>query len=439
MIGEKPRLSLVTLGCKLNQTEGEVVADLLLLRGYDRVRPKERADVTIINTCAVTSRAEFQSRQAVRQAVRRNPDGLVVATGCTAQLKPDALVSAGAHIVVGNSFKETIPLLLAHPARRDTRSAVIVSDPDSWSGFQAHAPAQFGRHTRAFLKVQEGCDLACTFCSVRLARGRSRSLPPEEVARRARRFAESGYRELVLTGVNLASYGADLIPSTGLGDLLARLEQVPGLARLRLGSLEPQLVGPELLEAARRSNRFCPHVHLPLQSGSARILRRMGRRYRPDEYRAVVGAIQQAWPSAAVGADVIAGFPGEGEEDFRATVRLIEELPLAYLHVFPYSARGGTWASKLRPIVSPSVRTARAGILRALGADKRKHFVDSQIGSRAEVLLERSCQGNAWEGLTRNYVRVRVEGAQLTRGQLVEAVLTVREGERAIGRLHPRY
>jgi threonylcarbamoyladenosine tRNA methylthiotransferase MtaB len=435
MIGEKRTLSLVNLGCKLNQTEGEVVADLLRLQGYIRVRPTDRADVSIINTCAVTSRAEFQSRQAVRQAARRNPNGLVVGTGCSAQLKPGDLASAGAHVVVGNSYKEAIPLLLAHPAPAHARYGVVVGDPDEWSGFQSHAPARFGLHTRAFLKVQEGCDLHCTFCSVRLARGRSRSLPPEEAARRALRFAESGYRELVMTGINLASYGADLAPPIGLGDLLARLAHVPGLTRLRLGSLDPRLVVPELLRAARCIEGLCPHFHLPLQSGSPRVLRRMGRRYGPDQYRALVEEILRLWPSAAVGADVIAGFPGEEEADFQATLDLLGVLPLAYLHVFPYSARGGTRASELRPVVPPFVRTARARHLRAVGAGKRRDFVTGQIGSSVQVLLERPCGGNGWEGLTPNYVRVRVEGTRLARGQVVEVVLKAREGDRAIGRL----
>jgi threonylcarbamoyladenosine tRNA methylthiotransferase MtaB len=430
MIAPSDRLSLVNLGCKLNQAEGETVADLMLLQGYTRVRAKDRADVSSINTCAVTSRAEFQSRQAVRQAVRHNPDGVVVATGCSAQLRPRDLVSAGAHVVVGNSHKEEIPRLLA---TRGPRGVVVVDDPDQWSGFQRHVPGRFGWHTRAFLKVQEGCDSRCTFCTVRLARGRSRSLPIEAAARGARRFAESGHRELVLTGINLGSYGADLVPRTDLGELLARLTRVPGLTRLRLGSLEPQLVRPDLLRAAGRIEQLCPHFHLPLQSGSSRILRRMGRHYHPEQYRRLVEAIRDIWPSAAVGADVMAGFPGEEEADFQATVNLLEELPLAYLHVFPYSPRKGTGASKLGPVVPPFVRTNRARFLRILGARKKSSFVDSQIGSRAQVLLERPNGENGWEGLTRNYVRVRVEGPQLARGQVVEVVLTAREGDRASG------
>ncbi len=423
---------LVNLGCKLNQSEGEVVADLLSDLGYERVHPKGSSDLTIVNTCAVTSRAEFQSRQAIRQAVRRSPGGLVVATGCDAQLRPDDLASAGAQLVVGNPFKERIPELVASNAHGEG-SCVLVGDPSNWSGFQQHEPSAFGTHTRAFLKVQEGCNLTCTFCTVRLARGRSRSLSPVHAARRAGKFARSGYREIVLTGVNLAAYGHDLRPATRLQDLLDELSTVPGLSRIRLGSLQPQLVSQAFLDAASRSEVLCDHFHLPLQSGSGRILRLMGRRYTPGAYRTLVHRIRKIWPSAAVGADLIAGFPGETDRDFEETVRMVEELPLAYVHVFPYSPRGGTQAWEFGSTVPPFVRTERAARLRALGNQKRRAFLEAQVGRRAEVLLERPIRRGTWEGLTRNYVRTRVAGIRLNRGAVREVLLTAREGEWVIG------
>ncbi len=416
-------VALINHGCKLNQSEGEGVVDLFVGRGYIRVPGRNGAAVTIVNTCAVTTRAEFQCRQALRQTLRRRSDGLVVATGCYAQLRPNELASVGAHLVVGNSLKEWIPALVQQHFEGRPAGTIFVRHPNSWSGFLRHTPSRFGSHTRAFLKIQEGCDLSCTFCTVRHARGRSRSLPLREVAIRAKKLVAGGHREVVLTGVNLASYGRDLSPSTGLADVLGILSSLRGLGRIRLGSLEPHEVDRHLLEAAAHVEQFCPHFHLPVQSGSPKILAQMGRRYRPDEYRELVREIIGRWPTAAIGADLIAGFPGETAEDFGETVRLVEQLPLGYLHVFPYSPRKGTRASRLESVVAPSVRTERAARLRVLGALKKQQFTEAQLGTTAEVLLERTDRGGVWDGLTRNYVRVRVRGKDLHKGQLVSVAL----------------
>jgi threonylcarbamoyladenosine tRNA methylthiotransferase MtaB len=430
---EELTLGVVSLGCKLNQSEGEAIADLFLADGYTRVDRRAPAAVTVINTCAVTSRAEFQSRQALRRGLRQSSGGLVVATGCYAQLRPTQVADTGAHLVVGNSLKEHIPHLVRHCEGPPDSPRILVGDPNAWTGFQAHTPTRFGAHTRAFLKVQEGCDLRCTFCTVRLARGRSRSLPPNEVARRARITARGGHGEVVLTGVNLGSYGRDLSPRSALHELLSTLDSLDSIHRVRLGSVEPQDIDRSLLEVARHSRQFCPHFHIPLQSGSTRVLSRMGRRCGPERYRQVVASILDYWPSAAIGADLIAGFPGESEQDFLDTVRLIDGLPLAYLHVFPYSPRSGTRAYDLRPEVPPYVRTERAAQLRDLGAVKKRRFLANQVGTRPEVLLERKRGDGTWEGLTRNYVRVAVRHPRLRRGQLARVRVTSVAGERVSG------
>ncbi|NPU85797.1 MAG: tRNA (N(6)-L-threonylcarbamoyladenosine(37)-C(2))-methylthiotransferase MtaB [Syntrophaceae bacterium] len=434
---KKRTVALATLGCKVNQCETAAVEEALREAGFTVVPFPGPADAFVINTCTVTARTDFQSRQLIRRASRANPEAAVAVTGCYAQCRPEEIRRIpGVRLIAGNGEKERLPELLKAilregcPAGKEPSVEVgdILNCREAgrlWAG-------SFPGHTRAFLKIQDGCDAACSYCIVPRARGPVRSVPYPEVLRRLRQLAEAGYREVVLTGIHLGAYGRDLHGCGDLTDLLTRTEDEGIVDRLRLSSIEPGEVTDRMLALLRRGRRLCRHLHVPLQSGDDGILRAMNRTYDREFYRTLVEKIAEEVPDCAVGADVMAGFPGENVGAFANTVRLIEDLPLAYLHVFPYSRRSGTPAADDPQQVGDGEKKARAAVLRDLGNRKRRDFAARFVGKEVAVLLEdrKDRETGLRKGFSGEYVPVLVtNGEKKDVNRLVPVVpVEAREG-----------
>lgn len=428
---ERPTVSVHALGCKANLEEMECLLSQLADAGYEVVRFGEPADWTIVNTCTVTAAADSDSRQFLRRACAGG--GKVIATGCFAQRSPGALAAIeGVSWVVGNQEKPSLAqwildadataaeslgsanVRLSHPmagvperASASVHPMVRVAADPTLTEFSSYGSGTAGRRTRATLKIQDGCDEHCTFCVIPQVRGASRSRSLDSVRAEAARLAASGYREIALTGINTALWGRDLDASLGLPEILRTVAAVPGIARVRLNSLEPQYLCEEWIEAIASDRRICRHLHLPLQSGDATVLKRMNRRYGPLHYAKVVERAVTRIPELAVGADVLVGFPGETDRQFETTRSLLASLPLAYLHVFSYSERPETSAPRLGEDVPVEERKRRSSLLRELGLELRVRFHRGLQGTVQEVLPEGPSGPAHWQGLTDNYVRVR--------------------------------
>ena len=413
--GQTPvRVAFETLGCKLNQYDTAELQALLEAEGYRTVPFETPAEVYVINTCTVTARADYSDRQAIRRAIARNPGAVVVVTGCYAQTNPDAVAGiSGVDLVLGTQDKYALPALLSE-ARTRVRPLVRVSDVFAARTLPAIPLRRFAPgYTRAFVKVQDGCQHRCSFCIVPFARGGSRSQPVSVVVEQVEALVAAGYAEVVLTGVDLGHYGWDLQPRTTLAALTRRLLDVPGLARLRLSSVLPAYFTAELIELVVGERRICRHLHVPLQSGSDRMLRAMRRPYTAAMYRALVERLAGAIPDLGLGADVITGFPGETDADFEATEALLRALPFTYLHVFSYSDRRGTEAARRdTPRVPPETIRRRTTRLRRLGAAKQQGFRQAQVGRElsALVLEQRDRETGCLVGLTDNYLEIAFPG-----------------------------
>jgi threonylcarbamoyladenosine tRNA methylthiotransferase MtaB len=403
-----------TLGCKVNQHESDILATALNTRGWQAVADGQVADVCIVNTCTVTQKASMQSRQMIRQLQRRHPGAVVIVTGCYAQIAPEEIESIdGVHAIVGHRRKSALPDLIIQAARNaDAGPLFSVEKLDATIPFADPPVTAPGRRTRPFLKIQDGCNSFCTYCIVPYARGRSRSMRPERVLHHLNHLGGMGYHEVVLTGIHLGAYGMDLSPPTHLLDLLELIETHRPMARIRLSSIEPHEVSRDIIEQVASSAIFCPHFHLPLQSGDDTILKRMHRPYTRDLFRQQVLTIHSRMPQAAVGVDVLVGFPGEDERAFDNTARLLEELPLSYLHVFPFSRRPGTPACNYPDQVDTKIIKQRTARLRAIGREKKQAFLKRAVGRKADVLVEsrRDAATGHLIGLTGNYRRVLMEG-----------------------------
>ncbi|BEH09479.1 tRNA (N(6)-L-threonylcarbamoyladenosine(37)-C(2))-methylthiotransferase MtaB [Geobacter sulfurreducens subsp. ethanolicus] len=400
------RVAITTLGCKINQFESAAMTESLGREGFRLVPFEDEADIYVINTCTVTARTDAESRRLIRRAMRRNPAARVVVTGCYAQVAPDAVGELpGVSLVVGNSEKKGIAGLLrdAVPAEK-----ILVSDISRQRTAEALGLESFAEHTRAFLQVQNGCDAFCSYCIVPHARGRSRSVPFRDVLEGIGTFAGQGFREVVLTGIHLGAYGADLEPPASLLDLLAAADAEAPVPRLRVGSVEPHEISDGLIALMARSPVICPHLHIPLQSGSDSVLERMNRRYTAAFFRERVERLAAAVPDICIGCDVIAGFPGETDEEFAATLALLEGLPIAHLHVFPFSRRAGTPAARMSGQVDGKIVRERAEVLRALSDRKREAFHRRFVGRDLPVLVLNG-RGKEVTGLSRNYITVRIE------------------------------
>lgn len=401
-------VALHTLGCKLNFSETTVLGRLLEREGYENKDFSDVADVYVINTCSVTENADKECRQLVRRIQRTAPEAMVVITGCYAQLKPNEIASIpGVDLVLGAAEKFNITTHL-HGLTKSGQAKVCSCDIEDVNIFTASHSVN--ERTRVFLKVQDGCDYNCSFCTIPMARGKSRSDEMEQVLQNTRTIAEAGAKEVVLTGINLGDFGKGLqggrIKETTFFDLIQLLERESPVQRFRISSIEPNLLSDEMIHFVAGSKKFMPHFHIPLQSGNNKTLAAMRRRYQRELYRDKVMLIKQLMPHCAIGVDVIVGFPGETDEDFEDTVQFIRSLPVSYLHVFTYSERDNTQALQIKPIVPVSVRNARNKVLRTLSYEKLMAFTREQTGSTRPVLFEGVNKNQMMEGYTDNYIKI---------------------------------
>ncbi len=405
----KKKVAFYTLGCKLNFSETSTIARGFTNEGFERVDFSENADMYVINTCSVTDNADKRFKTIVKQAQKNNPRAFVAAIGCYAQLKPEELAAVdGVDLVLGATEKFKITDYINDLSKNDMGEvhSCEIQDADFYVGSYA-----IGDRTRAFLKVQDGCDYKCTYCTIPLARGISRSDTLENVRKNASDIAAQGIKEIVLTGVNIGDYGKGEFGNkkhehTFL-DLVKALDQIDGVHRLRISSIEPNLLKNETIDFVAQSNAFVPHFHIPLQSGSDTILKMMRRRYMSDLYIDRVAQIKSAMPHACIGVDVIVGFPGETEEHFLETYHFLNALDISYLHVFTYSERDNTAAAEMNGVVPKNVRSKRSKMLRGLSVKKRRAFYESQLGSIRNVLFEGENKEGYIHGFTENYVKVK--------------------------------
>ncbi|GMU95645.1 tRNA (N(6)-L-threonylcarbamoyladenosine(37)-C(2))-methylthiotransferase MtaB [Ignavibacterium album] len=398
------KVSLHTLGCKLNFSETSTIGKEFLRNGYAIVDFDSKADVYVFNTCTVTENAEKECRQLVRRALRNNPEAFIIVTGCYAQLRPEEIAKIdGVDAVLGSNEKFRIFSLLNDFNKKEL-SCIYVSPPDESNQFgKAHSTDADSR-TRAFLKIQDGCDYKCSFCTIPLARGKSRSMNPDEVINEFKSLINEGYKEIILTGVNVGDYGKNY--STDLYKLLLKLIEVEGDFRIRISSIEPNLLSDEIINLTASSDKLCKHFHIPLQSGSAEILKLMQRRYTADDYRKVIEKVVEKIPTCGIGIDVIVGFPGETEKHFNETYKFLTELPFSYLHVFTYSERPNTKAITMSGRVDKNERKKRNNLLRILSDKKKNAFYNSLINSEMEVLFEAENDNGMIKGFSSNYIRV---------------------------------
>ncbi len=409
VMDSRKKVAFYTLGCKLNFSETSTIARSFSEEGFDRVDFSENADIYVINTCSVTENADKRFKSIVKQAQKINPDAFVAAVGCYAQLKPQELADVdGVDLVLGATEKFKITDYLNDLTKNDLGEvhSCEIEEADFYVGSYS-----IGDRTRAFLKVQDGCDYKCTYCTIPLARGISRSDTMENVLKNAREISAQNIKEIVLTGVNIGDYGKGEFGNkkhehTFL-DLVTELDKVDGIERLRISSIEPNLLKNETIDLVSKSRAFVPHFHVPLQSGSNDILRKMKRRYMRELYVDRVSKIKEVMPHACIGVDVIVGFPGETDEHFLETYNFLNELDISYLHVFTYSERDNTEAAEMDGVVANNVRSKRSKMLRGLSVKKRRAFYESQIGTTRTVLFEGENKEGYIHGFTENYVKVK--------------------------------
>ncbi len=405
----RKQVAFYTLGCKLNFSETATIARDFSQEHFERVDFEGFADIYVINTCSVTDNADKKFKGLVKKALQQNPKAFIAAIGCYAQLQPAELAAIdGVDLVLGATEKFKLTAYLNDLSKKEQSEihACEIDEADFYEG-----GFSLGDRTRSFLKVQDGCDYKCTYCTIPQARGISRSDRLENIVANAQNIAEQGIREIVLTGVNIGDYGKGEFGNkkhehTFL-ELVRALDQVVGIERIRISSIEPNLLKDETIDFVARSQRFVPHFHIPLQSGSDPILKKMKRRYLSGLYKERVVKIKQEMPDACIGVDVIVGFPGETEDYFLDTFRFLEQLPVSYLHVFTYSERPNTEAVAMENPVPQNIRSKRSKVLRALSAKKRHQFYESQLGKEASVLFENENKKGYIQGFSTNYVKVR--------------------------------
>ena len=427
---EKMRVAAHTLGCKLNYAETSSISKQFVDRGFSLVPFGGDADVVLLNTCSVTENAEKECRHLVRRALRHSPNAFVIVTGCYAQLRPEEIASIeGVDLVLGANEKFEI---FSHLSAFDKLEGpkVIAADIADAVDFHTASSDAGDARTRAFLKVQDGCDYSCSFCTIPKARGASRSAKIDEVFERAIRLCEAGFHEVILSGVNVGDFGKQ--SGTNFLELLQSLDTESTItARIRVSSIEPNLLSDEIIELVANSDKFCPHFHIPLQSGSSKILRLMQRRYQPELYRSRIEKIKAIMPHAGIGADVIVGFPDETDADFRESYEFIQSLDISYLHVFTYSERPGTKASLMSDAVPVHARRERNRTLRILSEKKKRAFYETQLGREMTVVLDRG--EGLREGFTENNVRVKLSEEVSRETEVVRVRLEALIGDVVLG------
>jgi threonylcarbamoyladenosine tRNA methylthiotransferase MtaB len=400
------KVAFYTLGCKLNFSESSAIGRQFNDAGFETVPFTDQADVYLINTCSVTDHADKKCRKVVKEALKHSPNAYIAVVGCYAQLKPKEISEIpGVDIVLGAAEKFMIIDYITDLTKQE-KTQIFNQDISETKDFISSY--SFGERTRTFLKVQDGCDYTCSFCTIPLARGSSRSDTIPHVIEQANEIAASGVKEIVLTGVNLGDFGIrDGIREDKFFDLIQALDNVEGIDRIRISSIEPNLLSDEIIEFVSHSNKFVPHFHIPLQSGCNKVLALMRRRYRRELYSERVANIKRLMPDCCIGVDVIVGFPGETQEDFLDTYNFLNELEVSYLHVFTYSERENTPAAEMTGVVPGSVRAERSKMLHILSEKKRRAFYETQIGKSTQVLFEADHKNGFMHGFSRNYVKVK--------------------------------
>jgi threonylcarbamoyladenosine tRNA methylthiotransferase MtaB len=400
------KVSFYTIGCKLNFAETSTISEEFKKRGFEIVEFGEPADVCVINTCSVTENADRDCRRIVRKALKVSPNAFIIVTGCYAQLRPDEIAKIeGVDLILGSNEKFKI-FDFVGDFHKNYHAQIFVSPISEISEFHIASSTPTSDRTRAFLKVQDGCDYNCSYCTIPLARGESRSPEVNIILEKAKTLAQLGYKEIVLSGVNVGDYGRKI--GTNLFELVKELEKIDGIERIRISSIEPNLLTEEMIDYFISSEKICNHFHIPLQSGSDEILRKMRRRYNSELYRRRIEYIKSKDPDACIGADVIVGFPGESEKHFETTYNFISDLPISYLHVFTYSERPNTDAVNLPGKVPIEERHKRSEMLRNLGLRKKMAFYRQMVGKEFDVLWESEVKDGKMFGFTRNYVKVGV-------------------------------
>ena len=431
------KFKIVTLGCKVNQYETASIQEKLTSNNWQYTEASEDADVIIVNTCIVTQRASYQSRQAIRKVARENPAAKIAVVGCYPQVFPEELSKIeGVQILAGNRDKYRLLDILEKP----DHGAVIKAheaDSDKKQSFVMMPVKKFMDRTRAFLKIQDGCDAFCSYCIVPYARGSVRSMEIKDVIRSINAFSEEGYKEIVLTGIHLGKYGKDISGRSELTGLLKIIANENPAYRIRLSSLEPGEINDELIEMTASESWLCRHFHIPLQSGDTSVLKKMNRHYTPSDFKNLILRINKKIPDAAIGVDLIAGFPGEDDQAFNNSYALIEDLPISYLHVFPFSPRKGTPAALFPDQVDTKIIKKRASKLRELGRNKKTQFYRSCLGKEYYVLTEgwESEEEKIIKGLSDNYLKVFVNSERLLRNEIIKVTAEKHKKDYILGSL----
>ncbi len=434
----KKTVAFHTLGCKLNFAETSTLARQFEYSGYQKTDFDNSADVYVINTCSVTDDADKECRRIVRNSLRHAPDAFIIVTGCYAQLKPNEIATIeGVDLVIGASEKFNI-IQHINEGRKNKKAEIYSCSIDEVNTFNSAYSS--GDRTRAFLKVQDGCDYSCTYCTIPLARGSSRSDSIANIVNNANEIAKQGIKEIVLTGVNIGDFGSSSIKiptdekknkETFL-DLIKALDKIKGISRFRISSIEPNLLTDEIIQFVAESNKFVPHFHIPLQSGSDKVLKNMKRRYKKDLYSARIKKIKSLMPHCCIGVDVIVGFPDETEEDFLDTFNFIDSLDISYLHVFTYSERDQTEALEIQPIIPIEERRKRNKVLRNLSLAKEMKFYSSNINTTQTVLFEKQNKNGFIYGYTENYIKVKTKFTPKLVGNITEVLLNTIEKEELV-------
>lgn len=432
------KIAFYTLGCKVNQADTASMENLFLRSGHQLVSFDGEADVYIINTCVVTNTGQRKSRQTIHRAIRKNPNALIVVTGCYPQTAAEEVKAiAGVDMIIGNQDRaQIVQLVEERLAHRQTDTLDAVHKLTASTAFEEMAAGDITDKTRAFLKIQEGCNQFCTYCIIPYARGPLRSRSLESIRTETQRLISAGFKEIVLIGIHLGCYGKENPNGPTLYDAVKTVLEVPGVQRLRLGSLESVEVEPRLLTLMQEDARFCRHLHLPLQSGCDKTLQAMHRPYTTAKFKTLLADIKNRVPDIAITTDVIVGFPGETEADFETTCKFAESCGFSKMHIFPFSARKGTPAEKFAGAVTEAVKKERADILGRIDETMHKAFLQAMVGQTAEVLFEQPAGEDYFEGLTGNYQRVFVKsGGRNLGGEILPVKITAFDGEKLLGKI----
>lgn len=430
------KVALYTLGCKVNQYETEAMIESFETAGYQTVDYEEYADVYIINTCTVTNMGDKKSRQIIRRALDSNPDAFIAVVGCYAQVSPDKVIGIqGVKLVIGTSERAKIVELVDYAMEKEEQ-VNMVSDIMEVREFEEMSIKNYKNRRRAFLKIQEGCDQYCSYCIIPYARGHIRSRRPESILEEVKQLAMNGFKEVVLTGIHVASYGRDL-EDTSLIDVIELLHGVDGIERIRMSSVEPKTLNDDFIERLTKLPKICRHFHLSLQSGCDATLKRMNRKYSTEEYIRVVNHLREVYPEVAITTDIIVGFPGETEEEFKCTVDYIKMVDFSAMHVFKFSPREGTPAAKYENQVAPNIKEQRSKVITAIAKERKFAFESKFLNTKMDVLFEFMIdpQNNIYEGHTDNYIRVFAASEQNIKGMILPVELKAIKEDYVEGKL----